>query len=385
MDSPDLLVKLINLLAFLSCFILVGSLLFIPVLPNQSQKTSLRFFKLGLALLPIGYLFGSLQVLYPSTIWLKEIGIVLANIAFVSGYFFIAKAVEYKTRLSKWFTAKSYVVVLLVVACIAIFNLDDFKARNMLISLVQGSIVLTALIFNTRSPEVSHRGSVAMNLALGVVCINLFCSYPAITHTTASGIQFSILLATVLIINCAALTIAIFSLYFNDAIDNEKNEAALDSLTGAYTRKLLTQLNSVDSEYAFTGSLVICDIDHFKEINDAYGHAAGDEALVEFSQVIKKCIRTEDKLIRYGGEEFLILLNQMSLLDATLVAERIRTTIEEYVFTCKNQEFKITASFGVSSCAENNAIENNIKKADELLYEAKYQGRNSVVSELVSG
>jgi len=385
MDSPDSLVKLINLLAFLSCFILVSSLLFIPALPNQSQKISLRFFKLGLTLLPLGYLFGSLQVLYPSISWLKDLGIVFANIVFASGYFFIAKAVECKTRLSKWFTTRSYFIVLLVVLSIAIFFLEDFKTRNMIISLVQGSIVLTALIFNTRSPNQSHRGSVAMNIALGVICINLFCSYPAITHTTASGIQFSILLATVLIINCAALTIAIFSLYFNDVLDKEKSEAVLDSLTGAYTRKLLTQLNNTKSEAAFSGSLVICDIDHFKEINDAYGHAAGDEALVEFSQVIKACIRNEDKLIRYGGEEFLILLNNMSLLDATLVAERIRTTIEEYVFTHQDQQFKITASFGVSSCEENNAIESNIKKADDLLYEAKYQGRNCIVTELVSG
>jgi diguanylate cyclase (GGDEF)-like protein len=385
MDNPELLVKFINLLAFLTCFILVSSLIFIPALPEQSQKMSLRFFKFGIALLPIGYLFGSLQVLYPSTDWLKEIGIVLANITFTSGYFLIAKAVECKTKKSKWFTLQNYIVILLAVVFIVVYYLNDFRVRNLIIPVLQGSIVLTALIINTRSPEVSHRGSVAMNVALGAICINLFCIYPTITHTTASGVQFSILLATVLIINCATLTIAIFSLYFNDVIDKEKNEAALDSLTGAYTRKLLTQLNNTHSENAFSGSLVICDIDHFKEINDAYGHAAGDEALVEFSQVIKACIRNEDKLIRYGGEEFLILLNRMSLLDATLVAERIRTTIEEYVFAHQEQQFKITASFGVSSFEENNAIESNIRKADELLYEAKYQGRNRIVTELVNG
>lgn len=125
-------------------------------------------------------------------------------------------------------------------------------------------------------------------------------------------------------------------------------------------------------------SLIFVDIDHFKSINDDYGHACGDMALASTAAWIKDSVRGSDVVFRYGGEEFVILLTDTNLDAAALIAERIRADIESHTLAYGMDILNITASLGVSSLRGNDSLEGFIKRADEAMYRAKANGRNQV-------
>jgi diguanylate cyclase (GGDEF)-like protein len=122
------------------------------------------------------------------------------------------------------------------------------------------------------------------------------------------------------------------------------------------------------------------DIDYFKKVNDTYGHLAGDQVLIYFAQLLKKCIRAYDLLGRYGGEEFVILLPETDNQLAVMIAERLRTFTEKTVLPVKSHKISITASFGVSSNNRDSELplEAILHRADQALYKSKQDGRNKV-------
>jgi len=126
-------------------------------------------------------------------------------------------------------------------------------------------------------------------------------------------------------------------------------------------------------------SLIFFDIDHFKTINDTYGHDCGDITLALGAKWIKESLRDSDIIFRYGGEEFVILLSDTDANGAGLLAERIRTSIENHTIAYGMETIKITASLGVSTLRANDTIESFILRADKAMYAAKNKGRNQVV------
>lgn len=128
-------------------------------------------------------------------------------------------------------------------------------------------------------------------------------------------------------------------------------------------------------------SIIMADIDFFKNINDTYGHLIGDKVIRDVANIINKNIRnSSDWLARYGGEEFLIVLSNTTGEGAYTVAEKIRTIIEKKEFVYDSVKFKITVSFGVHTIdKEKSGIENFIEQADKNLYEAKNSGRNKTI------
>lgn len=161
--------------------------------------------------------------------------------------------------------------------------------------------------------------------------------------------------------------------------------AITDELTGIYNRRKFNEValrEFIRAKRNKTSlSIIIMDIDHFKIVNDTYGHATGDEVLKTVAQSISTSLRSLDIFARYGGEEFIICLPETSIIQATRVAERIRSCINDLTFhDKKNNQFKISLSLGVSKIRENSeTIEDIIRDADKALYEAKSQGRNRVV------
>ncbi len=127
-------------------------------------------------------------------------------------------------------------------------------------------------------------------------------------------------------------------------------------------------------------SLIFMDVDHFKLINDSYGHLVGSKLLVEMGQLLLKCLRTVDIVARYGGDEFVMVLPQTAPRNASQIAERIRRTIEHNVFLKREgYSFKMTASFGVASYPESaKSKEELLKLADDAMYRVKNQTRNGV-------
>ena len=127
------------------------------------------------------------------------------------------------------------------------------------------------------------------------------------------------------------------------------------------------------------------DIDHFKNINDSYGHHAGDLVLKEFASLIMNSFRDEvDWLARYGGEEFILVLPETGRDGAWQASERLRKKVSEMVIPVKEEKIQITASFGISGFEGHNSVVNIsanalIEQADKCLYQAKREGRNRVV------
>ena len=160
--------------------------------------------------------------------------------------------------------------------------------------------------------------------------------------------------------------------------------ARIDELTGLYNRRgMKEQLQKEISRSTRTGrpfTVAMGDIDHFKNINDTYGHHCGDYVLAALSGLLKSTMRSHDLLSRWGGEEFLILLPDTDLEYGKIIAERLRQVIEQHYFEYEGKSIQLTMSFGIHAPKVTNEIEALIKEADESLYEAKKQGRNRVVS-----
>ncbi len=124
-------------------------------------------------------------------------------------------------------------------------------------------------------------------------------------------------------------------------------------------------------------SLMVIDIDHFKQVNDTYGHLAGDTVLKHVAQVIQNTVRRSDEVFRYGGEEFVVILSNTKIEGARFIAERVRMAIKNLVIKSREQ-LKITASIGIAATGTTNDVNDTLYHADKALYEAKENGRDKV-------
>lgn len=163
------------------------------------------------------------------------------------------------------------------------------------------------------------------------------------------------------------------------------NLANIDSLTGTLTRRAFSErakneLNRA-KRYHKPLSILAIDVDHFKNINDNYGHGGGDAALVALSGHIQQSLRHSDFLGRWGGEEFLILLCEANIEEASVVAERYRASLAEIKVPYGSESIMLTVSIGVAAYASaTDTLEGLINQADNALYQAKNAGRNQVFS-----
>lgn len=186
------------------------------------------------------------------------------------------------------------------------------------------------------------------------------------------------------------------SAVFRYSISDENQEALLrqlyeasvtDALTGAHNREHLdTQLRaelSYSRRHKTDVSLVLFDVDHFKKVNDTYGHPAGDAVLIEIAGAVRKMIRNEDLFARYGGEEFALILRGIDAEGARSVAERMRESVAALEIATERGPIRVTVSAGTASFAslEDKTPESLIGTADRRLYAAKRGGRNRVSSE----
>ena len=172
---------------------------------------------------------------------------------------------------------------------------------------------------------------------------------------------------------------------FKDMTEKKQKEeelftqASTDPLTGLFNRRQFelmanTQL-TLAHRYQTPHCILMLDIDHFKRVNDTYGHDAGDEVLKYIALVLKTSLRESDILARHGGEEFILFLPHTSPTEGWHVAERLRSSVEQSNITYNNQTFHITISLGLSS-TQNIGLHEQIKEADTALYVSKKTGRN---------
>jgi diguanylate cyclase (GGDEF)-like protein len=216
------------------------------------------------------------------------------------------------------------------------------------------------------------------------------CVEPLLYHDVALGV---VLLAS-------AKPLSDSSLHFLDLVnsslavafrnsltyDQLQQLAANDSLTGMFNRRFgMARLQEEYGRALRSGSpigLCLFDLDHFKRVNDTYGHPMGDKVLAHVSKLIRGVLREGDVALRYGGEEFLIVLPGASLTDAFQIGDRIRRVVEETVFQHGSQNLSLTISGGTSSWPDYDASSADalVRKADEALYRAKEGGRNQIIA-----
>ena len=159
-------------------------------------------------------------------------------------------------------------------------------------------------------------------------------------------------------------------------------DAHMDQLTGLKNRRGFheyyngTMIKELDKENA---SIIMCDIDHFKKVNDTYGHNAGDAVLVHVANHLMDSVEGIGEVVRWGGEEFILLLPKKNLEETVAHAEALRKKVEASVCTFEGTDIKVTMSFGVRELDAGLSADMNVELADEKLYKAKTGGRNQVV------
>jgi diguanylate cyclase (GGDEF)-like protein len=160
--------------------------------------------------------------------------------------------------------------------------------------------------------------------------------------------------------------------------------AEVDQLTGIYNRKRLDETLEREIErflrYSRPFSVILADIDKFKDVNDSYGHQVGDEVLIQMAEILSDRIRATDTFGRWGGEEFMLICPEIGIDAAMQLAEELRRAVEEKNFTTAGHQ---TISIGVATCREGDKANDVVKRTDDALYEAKDSGRNRVVTSVL--
>ena len=163
-----------------------------------------------------------------------------------------------------------------------------------------------------------------------------------------------------------------------------KNMALYDTLTGLYNRRYFEERLGLEAQKSFYGgtalSIVMIDIDHFKKVNDTFGHTEGDKVLREIAGLLRTSVRKKDTVARYGGEEFILILPEAGLEESLMIAERIRRLVGSTPFEIGQARVNLTVSSGISNFPSHRAgsKEELVKMADQALYDAKRGGRNRV-------
>ena len=236
--------------------------------------------------------------------------------------------------------------------------------------------------FQTRSPW--GRPQVTKAIALGGMLVGC-----AVGAYTMGGAGFMLALAAELLAFAGGMLTAQGKL--TEENQRLRHQASHDSLTGLNNRGAIDDILKDQLQRApfrrGSVSVIVADVDHFKRVNDTYGHPVGDEVLIEVARRVKAGVRDQDSVGRYGGEELLVVLPGIGGAQAVLIAQRIRLSIAQTPFQTQAGPISITMSQGVSSTDYPHLVtpESLIVAADEALYRAKHEGRNRVIVTSLQG
>jgi len=166
-------------------------------------------------------------------------------------------------------------------------------------------------------------------------------------------------------------------------LQTTKHENEIDHLTSTLTRKAYEKhVSLIEEKFKRAGNdyaLIFFDIDHFKKVNDTYGHEAGDFVLSTFAKVLLRSTREIDIIGRFGGEEFIAIIHHKNEKELITYITRIKSLITKHMFKYKEHKISITFSAGLTTRSKNNSYENTLSLADDLLYKAKNSGRNKII------
>jgi diguanylate cyclase (GGDEF)-like protein len=234
---------------------------------------------------------------------------------------------------------------------------------------IPDSVQLEGVLANFRPQEVYVLPATYKEIPLGVVVLGKAAPYEAEEQTRLELFRQG------------------FGLALNNALAHDRLQrlAALDPLTGVYNRRFGLGRLHEEFERSIRSSIplgiLMMDIDHFKSVNDTYGHQVGDRILKSVAAIIRSILREGDILVRYGGEEFLAILPAAASDDLELIGERIRRSVEESAHIEDKQTIRVTISVGGAAYPNQNVEKDHtlVQLADDSLYRAKETGRNRVI------
>lgn len=315
--------------------------------------------------------------------------IVLANTLLIASYNlgYLGYCKFFNRRVNNWF------VITPIVAVLVIFSvyIGNFPVRAISLGLISAiQYLIQFLLVASINEKAISRSKPILLLGYGLIIV-LFSIRAIYIMANPTRVQSLLdpfwlnsltLFATIPSILFIALGVL---LMISDRLLEENRELATrDSLTHIFNRRTFSdlavrELARAQRNERFT-SLFMLDIDHFKVINDTYGHPIGDEALIHLVKIIKDSVRMQDLYGRWGGEEFVILLAETDADEARQIAERLRQRIADSTLVINNHTIKLTVSIGISTVTGSNmpGLECMIEQADKAMYEAKHAGRNCV-------
>lgn len=338
-----------------------------------------------------GYLLGHiLQTLeVPIPIWAAAS---LANALIALGHGMVLVGVQRYLGRPTWFWSVMIVVVALFFSVFFVTELRESLRWRVIVQsgfyVVFGALA-GGLLWRARRPGMGrfHRSAAVVILVFaGLLFLRFVYALfsPALTTSFVSD-PFQIGIFIISMVYGYALTMALVLVLFREKQVELANLAERDALTGLYNRFSLDTIAQREMQRAILRqadlSLILIDLDHFKVVNDHFGHQAGDRALRRIAELIDEMIRDTDCAFRYGGEEFLLLLPSADLEQARQVAERLRERLSACDFRIDGEPVDLRASFGVVTCRPENMSWNDcVAAADRALYLAKDGGRDRVVT-----
>lgn len=316
-----------------------------------------------------------------------EVGaIILVNVALAAGIAAQGAALDqFEQRKSP-----VYPFVVLGGIAVAVSFVSNTANRVAIFGLIFGSGYIWLAIKSNRLATASRVARAIMMVSFGLATL-LFLMRTSVAMLNPSAMQVLTapnvwqsltMAASFLVVTCSSFGYLL--LYKERADQHAARLATTDALTGALNRRMLSELGeralARSRRRRLSMSVVMLDIDHFKTVNDRHGHAVGDLVLQRFVEVLQRELRTEDVLIRYGGEEFCLLLPEQPRHEARAVAERLRAAIQATNVAADDKNIAITLSAGVAAfeIEDLGLLQKLLEHADAALFTAKRNGRNRV-------
>ncbi|MEI6386635.1 MAG: diguanylate cyclase [Spirochaetota bacterium] len=379
-------------LAVALAVVCLAATIVVSALALYIRQAAHRIYSAGFGSITVGFLLLSLQGRVSD--W---IGIILANLLIVAFHFCLVWGLRLSTSQVRALPLRfaAYLAAWIILMVTATFAVPDYSLRataNSTLGIVLAFEFL-GCFFRGNQEDRRALGPTVLFMGLGFaafhaarLAIVLFLpSRPQ--ELMNGGLAVSVLLVgyTFFLVSWAGIVLALEGSFLLNEVERKnaalRELASIDELTGLANRHLfsLRMRDEVERSrrYHTPLSLIMFDLDHFKRVNDTWGHHSGDRVLVETAQVTKRLIREPDNVFRWGGEEFVIVSPHTGIEGGKVLAEKLRTAIAVIDFA---EIGRITASFGVTDWMEGETQDEWFKRVDRALYRAKNEGRNRVVA-----
>lgn len=344
-------------------------------------------FSLGMLLIGSGFLLLSLRDFidqFASTI--------ISNTLIILGIMLLSKGIAIYTHMKK--NPLSSIMDSVIITCFIMSFLyftyvsPNINMRIIIISMVQilYFIEIIRALFKQKNPIITKESrlvSLMFILATVIQSLRIFFTFyePPMTSFMTAGLIHSV---SVIIYQLMPFNLALGIFLMDNAIikNQLETQAMTDGLTELYNRvafvKIVTSQCKRTQRHQDTLAIVMCDIDFFKRVNDTYGHQAGDLILQQIPKIFHEHVRGSDVIGRYGGEEFILALMDINLSDLAQLLEKVRSNIEESIFSYEGKPIKVTMSFGATLIQDDFDLDAAIRRADTALYQSKHSGRNCI-------